>query len=237
MALDFTGTYLSDMGRSAAPPGPQDAALRRRVLGYYLRGVLPDIGRGPACDLGCGRGDTLLALRALGFEPVRGCDLGTEQVQAARAAGLDVEQKDAEAYLRQVPPQALVAAFDVLEHLEPERGEALLGLAFERLRPGGWLLLQFPNALSPFFGSVHFVDPTHRTVLTPQLVGIKLRRLGFHAVRALETGPVPLSLAGRARNLLWRGVRGALRALDAIETGELHGGPYTRVCLLLAQRP
>ena len=235
--MDYQHSYLTDMGRDIAPPSALDGALRKRVLEFHLRHLLPKISRGPALDVGCGRGEAMLAWKALGFAPVSGCEIGAEQIRAGRAAGMDIEEEDGLAFLRKSRDQALVTAFDVLEHLDAAVCDALLDAAFHALRAGGWLVVQFPNAASPFFGTVQYADPTHRTVLGAPVVAAKLRKIGFRDVRAFESGPVPHGVASRLRLAAWQGIRSVIKIFNVIETGSPGEGPHTRVCLVAAQRP
>ncbi|MDP9149564.1 MAG: class I SAM-dependent methyltransferase [Myxococcota bacterium] len=237
MAKDYVNTYLSDMGRELTAPTEDDGRLRARVLRHHLRQVLPRIARGPAADLGCGRGEAMLALRSLDFRPVVGCEIGAEQLRAGRGLGMEMSNEDAVSFVRRLPPQALVTAFDVIEHLEPAYAATLFGAVRENLRPGAWFVLQCPNAASPFFGSVQYADPTHRTVFGPGILSTELRKAGFGEVRVFESSPVPHGPVSFARALLWSGLRGALRAVEAVETGNLGGGPYTRVLLAAARKP
>ena len=237
MAKDYVNSYLTDMGRELSPPTEDEGKLRARILQHHLREVLPRIARGPAADLGCGRGEAMLALRSLGFEPVVGCEIGAEQLRAGRALGMEMSEEDAVSFVQRLAPQALVTAFDVIEHLEPAYAGALFAAVRNNLRAGGWLVVQCPNAASPFFGSVQYADPTHRTVFGPGILSTELRKAGFADIQVFESSPVPHGFVSAARALLWMGVRGALRAVEAIETGGLGGGPYTRVLLVAARKP
>jgi len=68
-----------------------------------LEGYLPDVqrlaGQGGVVDLGCGRGEWLTLLRAVGVA-ARGVDANPAFVAAGRARGLDMELGDALGYLR-----------------------------------------------------------------------------------------------------------------------------------------
>lgn len=62
-----------------------------------------------------------------------------------------------------------IAAFDVFEHFMLEEIVARLDAAEKMLKPGGYLLLRFPNAQSPFGLAPQHGDPTHRTALSRSL--------------------------------------------------------------------
>ena len=55
----------------------------------------------------------------------------------------------------------LVVAFDVLEHVPPAEALAFLRALLRVLRPGGCVLLRFPNADSPFGLAHQNADVTH----------------------------------------------------------------------------
>lgn len=228
--------YWAEMGRSTAPASRAEIGKRVSILGYQLGPILARIPRGLACDVGCGRGENLLALQTFGFAPIRGCDLGTPQVDAARAAGVDAAVAEATSWLAEVRGAALITAIDVLEHMSVADGEGLLQAAYRALVPGGWFVAQFPNCASPFGGAIQFSDPTHIRQLTPDLMKLRMRTTGFTEVVALEVGPVPHSPFGIVRTAAWTVLHLGLRLWDAIETGQTADRPYTRVCIVAGQR-
>ncbi len=213
-----------------------DFALAERsapVLRYYLRGWLPSERGARIADLGCGGGRTLFALGRLGYTNCSGVDLSESQVRVAQRACERVELGDALTYLRSSTEAFdLLVSFDVIEHLSKEDALELLRLCFERLAPGGRLVLQTPNAASPFFGDVRYGDFTHEIAFSPRLLATLMVRAGFRDVECREQGPVPFgySVKSTVRAALWSGVRVGLGLLEMVETGS-RGGVYTRVFL------
>jgi SAM-dependent methyltransferase len=171
----------------------------------------------PVLDLGCGRGEFLQLLREAGID-ARGVDADADMVAFARGEGLAVEQDDALAALERLPDGALggIFAAQLLEHLPPSAIVRLLELATSKLRPGGILVAETINPLSPLALRHYFADLTHAQPLVPETLELLAAQAGFahtelrylHAPEpAAETHPrvneilfAPLDYALIARN-------------------------------------
>jgi len=139
----------------------------------------------PVLDVGCGRGELLGLLRDAGVE-ARGIDADADMVAFARGEGLDVEQADALAYLDALPDASLGGIFagQVVEHLPPAVLFRFLELAAQKLRPGGPLIAETINPLSPLALRSYFADLTHAQPLVPETFKLLASQAGF---RAIET--------------------------------------------------
>jgi SAM-dependent methyltransferase len=137
----------------------------------------------PVLDVGCGRGELLGLLRDAGIE-ARGIDADADMVAFAQGEGLDVEQADAIAYLDQLPDQSLGGIFagQVVEHLPPAVLLRFLELAARKLRPGGPLVAETINPLSPLALRSYFADLTHAQPLVPETLALLAKQAGFRAV-------------------------------------------------------
>jgi O-antigen chain-terminating methyltransferase len=137
----------------------------------------------PVLDVGCGRGEFLSLLREAGVE-ARGVDADADMVAYARGEGLDVEQADALAHLEGLEDGSLGGIFcaQVVEHLPPPALLRLLELAFAKLRPGGLLVAETINPLSPLALRNYFADLTHAQPLVPETLALLARQAGFHEV-------------------------------------------------------
>ncbi len=137
----------------------------------------------PVLDVGCGRGELLGLLRDAGIE-ARGVDADPDMVAYARGEGLEVEQADALAYLEAVPEGTLggIFAAQFVEHLPPAALFRLLELAARVLRPGGLLVAETINPLSPLALRSYFADLTHVQPLVPETLALLAGQAGFREV-------------------------------------------------------
>jgi SAM-dependent methyltransferase len=137
----------------------------------------------PVLDLGCGRGEFLALLRDAGVE-ARGIDLDPDMVAYARGEGLDVSEGDAVAYLEGLEDGSLggIFAAQLVEHLPAPALVRLLELAAAKLRPGGLLVAETINPLSPLALRNYYADLTHAQPLVPTTLELLARQSGFAAV-------------------------------------------------------
>ena len=144
-------------------------------------------------DVGCGRGEFLELLRERGI-PARGLDLNREMVALCGERGLDVTQGDALTYLRGLRDGELggLIALQVVEHLQPDYFIAMLGAAYEKLRPGSALVLETinPTCWYAFFES-YVRDITHVRPLHPESLSYYVSASGFQNVAVRFSAPVP----------------------------------------------
>ena len=138
----------------------------------------------PVLDIGCGRGELLGLLREAGIE-ARGIDADADMVAYASGEGLDVEQADLVEYLERVHAGSLGGIFmgQVVEHLPAAVLVQALRLAASKLRPGGVLVAETINPLSPIALRNYFADLTHAQPLVPETLELLARQAGFAADR------------------------------------------------------
>ena len=134
----------------------------------------------PVLDIGCGRGELLGLLREAGVE-ARGIDADADMVAFARGEGLDVEQADLLEYLERVDAGSVGGIFmgQVVEHLPPAVLVRALELAAQKLRPGGVLVAETINPLSPIALRNYYADLTHAQPLVPETLELLARQSGF----------------------------------------------------------
>jgi SAM-dependent methyltransferase len=134
----------------------------------------------PVLDIGCGRGELLALLRDAGVE-ARGIDADGDMVAYARGEGLDVEQADLVEHLEDLDDGSLGGIFmgQVVEHLPAPTLVTALQLAATKLRPGGLLVAETINPLSPLALRSYFADLTHAQPLVPETLELLARQAGF----------------------------------------------------------
>jgi SAM-dependent methyltransferase len=134
----------------------------------------------PVLDVGCGRGELLALLREAGIE-ARGIDADADMVAYARGEELDVEQADLVQYLEGLDDRSLGGIFmgQVVEHLPAATLVHALRLAAAKLRPGGLLVAETINPLSPIALRNYFADLTHAQPLVPETLELLARQAGF----------------------------------------------------------
>ncbi len=207
----FYNQYTTAQSRFASI---EDA--RRRVEAEH-RGLrasvaphLPQNRTGRIVDLGCGYGAFLLWLQEQGFSDLRGIDLSQEQVDLARALGLEcVEVEDLFTALSQEHGVAMVTMFDVIEHLTRAEAISALTSIAHVLAPGGTLILRTPNVDASLGSVLSYGDLTHELHLNKTSVLELFATLPFSSVQVL---PVP-SVGGSA---LARLIRAIVRPLSTL---------------------
>jgi SAM-dependent methyltransferase len=134
----------------------------------------------PVLDIGCGRGELLTLLRDAGIE-ARGIDADADMVAYARGDGLDVDQADLVEHLSGLEDGSLGGIFmgQVVEHLPAGTLARSLELAAAKLRPGGLLIAETINPLSPIALRNYFADLTHAQPLVPETLELLARQAGF----------------------------------------------------------
>lgn len=143
-------------------------------------------------DIGCGRGELLELLRDKGVA-ARGIDTNQAMVEECRSRGVAVEQADAAGYLEAQKDGSLggIAAIQVVEHFEPAYLVRVLGLAYQKLRPGAPLVLETINAACWMaFFEAYLRDLTHARPLHPDTLRYLVQASGFTSVNVEYRQPV-----------------------------------------------
>jgi 2-polyprenyl-3-methyl-5-hydroxy-6-metoxy-1,4-benzoquinol methylase len=203
--VDFYKNYTSTQALSGA-----DEAVQLRVaednLRYNILPHLPQNRDARILDVPCGYGRYLKALASHGYTNASGIDISAEQIAFAREKLnlTKVEVADGLTRFRQAHQSFdAILMLDVLEHLSTGETIEWLTSAYAALKPGGVLVIQVPNSLSPF--SVHFhSDLSHKRAYSPATMSQSLHLAGIHQFRHYSSFDAPSRLVGVIRMLLWR---------------------------------
>jgi 2-polyprenyl-3-methyl-5-hydroxy-6-metoxy-1,4-benzoquinol methylase len=200
--------------------------------------LLPADRNASIIDVGCGSGGLVWWLHQLGYQRAEGIDLGAEVIGAAHALGVpNVTQADLRTYLEARPGRYdAVILRDVIEHFTREEILQILGLVQRALRPGGSIVVQVPNAESPFFGRIRYGDFTHETAFCASSLVQVLQMTGYGNIRLRPTSPVVRSVRSLLRVALWKGVEAVYRLFLFAEVGRGHR-IVTQGIIAAADRP
>ena len=199
--------------------------LARGDADYFTRELREAVGThrtvADVLEVGFGDGVFLSYARDRGWKVV-GTELSEVQVAAAREAGFDAHGPD---HVATMPTESidLIVAFDVLEHIPQDAIIEFLQSLTDRLRPGGRILLRYPNADSWLSNPLQHGDPTHVTQIGyykmtyfAESAGLRIvryrgpRRRGFassivHGVHRLVATPIIAVAAAVTKGLYFPG--------------------------------
>ena len=205
---------------------------------HRLRGWLPESRDAVILDLGCGPGNMLHLLRGQGYQCVIGVDISPEQVRVASSVGFPVVNSDIMGFLGgRLGDTDCIILFDVIEHFTKDELFTFLDACHRTLRPGGILILQTPNAESPWGAMHRYHDITHETCFDPASLDHVLRVAGFGSFRTRECGPVVHGARSAVRWALWRLIATGLAVWNLVETGTRGSGVYSRIFVARAVKP
>ncbi len=183
--------------------------------------LLPGDKQAKIIDVGCGNGSLVWWLQQAGFANTEGIDFSLELIEVARTLGVNnITQADLMTFLAaKLDCYDVVILRDVLEHFPKDTIVSILEICHGSLRHNGILIIQVPNAETPFFGRIRYGDFTHEVAFgmssLQQLLGV----IGFKQARFYSTGPAVSGVRSLFRFLLWKPVEAFYRFLIYAETG------------------
>lgn len=205
---------------------------------YWLRDQLRPEDH--AVEFGCGTGRLItLPLQSWGYD-VTGVDLDEPSIEHGRSllrdAGLDPEALQAVDLAELPGPFDAVIASEILEHLDDAELEGSLSLIFDRLRPGGKLLVTTPNGYS-LFELENFlwyrtgIDRLYRKASSGKLAARLRRAKSEHAEWVEAAEPMTLADSPHKQRFTWSSIHEAIsRAgfrIDEARGAVLFCGPFT----------
>ena len=210
-----------------------------KAYDYYLRSWLPEDKGAAIVDLACGGGKLLHFLKDRGYNRLQGVDISPEQVRLARQVIPEVKESDILDYLVEHRDCFdVILGLDIIEHFQKDEALRFLEGCCSALKPNGRLILQTPNADSPFYGAIRYGDFTHEICFTPNSITRLMQLCGFRDIEVREQGPIPwgYSAMSTARFAVWQGIRLGLKLWNVIETGSSGNGVFSRVFLAFGSR-
>jgi SAM-dependent methyltransferase len=197
------------------------------TLPAWLRAEIGEAGKNARIlDFGCGFGQTLRALRTLGYAQVEGADIEPNALAYLKSRGDVVHDlRDGGRFFDSNRGQFdLIVTQHVLEHVPKvdvvDTAARLRGL----LKPGGKLLVAVPNAQA-FTGAYWaYEDFTHHTLYTSGSIYHVLRAGGFSTVEFLDVNcTTGLGFVARTvRRITWYLFRGYYRLMCKLLDSPTH---------------
>ncbi|MEA2339020.1 MAG: hypothetical protein QOE82_3027, partial [Thermoanaerobaculia bacterium] len=147
----------------------------------------------PVIDVGCGRGEFLIACREAGISAT-GFDTNERSVADLVSRGIAASVAGVPGCFATIADASAgtVVAMHVVEHLPVDALFALFAEASRVLRPGGLLIIETPNAESLAVSASEFWrDPTHLAPRHPAALTLLGREYGFaiDEIRAIHPSP------------------------------------------------
>ena len=159
-------------------------------LPKYLVDALPKSLESNILDIGCGLGQTMIAVKKMGYKNVQGVDISNEAINFSGGMDLQVEK------INTINDYAVscgrkydfIIMSHVLEHLKKnEVIETLKNIKQNLLSPEGKLLLTVPNAQSNTGAYWAYEDFTHNTLFTAGSLLFVLKEAGFSKISFLNS--------------------------------------------------
>lgn len=203
----------------------------------YFRGWLPSDKKAVIVDVACGEGKLLCFFRENGFSNIEGVDISPEQIEMARQISEKVYEEDVLTFLeKRHEVYDLITGIDLIEHMKKDEVCRFLDACRYALKYGGRLILQTPNADSPWGMSYRYGDFTHEVCFNASSLTQLLRLSGFTHISCREAGPVIHGFLSFLRFIFWRILHLSLAFWNIIELGDRRSGIFTRVFLISATK-
>ena len=189
----------------------------RRLFGRYL----PESKTSRILDAGCGHGALLWWLQSEGYEAADGVDISPEQIAVGESLGVkNLHLGMLEDFLKdKAEHYQMIFMRDVLEHIPKEDVCSVLRICKYSLAPGGMLVIQVPNADSPFFGRIRYGDFTHEAAYNKSSLMQLFNMVGFEPVDFKPATLVPFGPRSIKKWLAWKILSTIYKAALKVELG------------------
>ncbi|MBX7150650.1 class I SAM-dependent methyltransferase [bacterium] len=164
--------------------GPNEESVRKEyapLLQYFD-------GCNNVLDVGCGRGILLEMLRERGINAM-GCDSELSMVQTCLQKGFECSQTDVLNFVGGTDQKFdAICCGHLIEHLEPASALEFLCQCFDKLIPGGRLLIITPNPEDLKIITLYFwLDLTHVRPYPRVLLEKMLKHIGFAILQSHDS--------------------------------------------------
>ncbi len=138
-------------------------------------------------DLGCGRGEFLELMYDNGIK-AQGTDVYKPFVDYCVRRGFNVECSNALTYLSAFPDTSVGGIFmgQVVEHVGKDYLIALVNMAYNKLKPGCFLILETPNPQSLSTYKDFYSDVSHSTPIHFEYLKELFQQVGFEHIERFE---------------------------------------------------
>ena len=206
------------------------------AYGTFLKGWLPEKNVA-ILDVACGGGKLLHFFKTRGYANLQGVDISPEQAALSKQVTENITEANAIEYLAEKKESYdLITGLDIIEHFKKSEVLKFLDASYGALKPGGRIILQTPNAESPWGMTHRYNDFTHEIAFNPNALNRLLSLCGFFEIESRETGPVTHGVVSLGRYLIWKVIRVGLSIWNLAETGSRGSGIYTRVFLISGRK-
>lgn len=158
-------------------------------LGRWLEDELLNLPKSSSIlDFGCGFGQNLRGIKAMGFGDIVGADINPPALRACRTGGLTVFDVSNGIHVLAAShdPFDCIITTHVLEHIPKKEVVSVVSGLRALLKPGGILIVAVPNAQSYTGAYWAYEDFTHETLYTYGSLRYVLKASGFSNVNLID---------------------------------------------------
>jgi 2-polyprenyl-3-methyl-5-hydroxy-6-metoxy-1,4-benzoquinol methylase len=172
-------------------------------------------------DIGCGNGSLVWWLQQSGYRNTEGIDVSAEQVAIAQHMGVaNIYQTDLKSYVAdKLSAYDMIILRDVIEHFTKEEILDILEICRMALKEAGKIIIQVPNAESPFFGRIRYGDFTHEIAFNMSSLQQLLQVVGFINISVYAVEPGINNVKSLLRFGLWKTIEAFYKLLLFAELG------------------
>jgi glycosyltransferase involved in cell wall biosynthesis/SAM-dependent methyltransferase len=212
---------------------PEEVIRRKhqRIISFINEIIVLKKLHRPILEIGCGSGEFLRLLKEHGIKAV-GIDQNISNINDLYRMGYDVHRCEAPAYLQGIEDNSLggIIAFNIIEYLPHGNFVEILGLAYKKLAPGGFILLE---TLNPYCFESLDRCPTETAslrLIQPYQLAFLVDQYQFHEPRLIFSKPVRIhSTLRQERWLQYYQCYGVIAVKSNLEKDIISGSGDPRV--------